>query len=187
MPNNSQPTVYVWEFLSFTFWGCLGFARLGYVGLLLGSVATHHCGGVWKNACLSGASKIRFESHSCITQMLFSAGCIESSHWLGFHDERTKGTNLSWSIVDLGKKIVAPLAVHYRLLSSEAGSDYSVSVFYSIQTNRTNRTQFWRWAAIHQAIAGCIATCLDRNFEREQSENRITAMDCSELFMTRLK
>ena len=26
MPNNSQPTVYGWEFLSFAFWGCLGFA-----------------------------------------------------------------------------------------------------------------------------------------------------------------
>jgi len=32
MPNNSQPTVYVWEFLSFAFWGCLGFAPRVYFG-----------------------------------------------------------------------------------------------------------------------------------------------------------
>lgn len=92
-------------------------------------------------------------------------------------------------VTDLGKKIVAALAVHYRLLSSEVGSEFWLfgfrfQIVYSIQTNRTNRTQFWRWAAIHQAIASCIATCLDRNFEREQSENRITAMDCSKLFVT---
>lgn len=46
-------------------------------------------------------------------------------------------------VTDLGKKIVAALAVHYRLLSSEVGSEFWLfgfrfQIVYSIQTNKQN-------------------------------------------------